>query len=92
MAANTTGNKSLDTYRTGELCLKTIDLAEKILHQGGVLIFKVLMGSIFTEINKRVNKCFKKVVIYKPLSSKKESKEIYVYCKKISKSFNFFTA
>ena len=33
------------------------------------------------EINEKAKKCFKKVVIYKPLSSKKESKEIYIFCK-----------
>ena len=33
----------------------------------------------------KADKCFKKVVIYKPLSSKKESKEIYIFCKGILK-------
>ena len=41
------------------------------------------MGSIFAEIHKKANKYFKKVVKYKPLSSKRESKEIYIYCKGI---------
>ena len=35
------------------------------------------------EITKQANIQFKKVVNYKPLSSKKESKEIYIYCKGI---------
>jgi 23S rRNA U2552 (ribose-2'-O)-methylase RlmE/FtsJ len=39
------------------------------------------MGSIFVEINKMAKRYFKKVIKYKPLSSKKESKEIYIYCK-----------
>ncbi len=30
MAANTTGNKDLDSYRTGELSLRAMDLAKKI--------------------------------------------------------------
>ena len=41
------------------------------------------MGSIFKEINEKAKKYFKKVVKYKPLSSKKESKEIYIFCKGI---------
>ena len=81
MASNTSGNKSLDSYKTGELCLQAMDLALKILHQDGVFLSKVFMGSIFSEIDKKAKKCFKKVVKYKPLSSKKESKEIYIYCK-----------
>ena len=84
MAANTTGNKNLDSYRTGELCLKAMDLAQKILHQDGIFLSKVFMGSIFKEIHEKANKCFKKVIKYKPLSSRKESNEIYIYCKGIS--------
>jgi len=84
MAANTSGNKNLDSYKTGELCLKGMDLAQKILNQDGVFLSKLFMGSIFTEIHKKANKYFKKVVKYKPLSSRKESKEIYIYCKGIS--------
>jgi len=89
MATNTSGNKNLDSYKTGELCLRGMDLAQKILHQDGVFLSKLFMGSIFIEIHKKANKYFKKVVKYKPLSSRRESKEIYIYCKGISKSFNF---
>ena len=89
MAANTSGNKNFDSYKTGELCLKAMDLAQKILHKDGVFLSKLFMGSIFFEINKKANKCFEKVIKYKPLSSQKESKEIYIYCKGISKFFNF---
>ena len=84
MATNTSGNKTLDTYRTGELCLSAMSLAKKILSQEGVFLSKIFMGSIFKEINEKAKKSFKKVVIYKPQSSKKESKEIYIFCKGIS--------
>ena len=60
MAVNTSGNKNLDSFRTGQLCLKSINLAEKILNKEGVLIFKVFMGSIFEEIYKRSKKPLKK--------------------------------
>ena len=89
MATNTSGNKNLDSYKTGELCLRGMDLAQKILCQDGVFLSKLFMGSIFMEIHKKANKYFEKVVKYKPLSSRKESKEIYIYCKGIVKSLNF---
>ena len=83
MAANTSGNKNLDSYKTGELCLKAMVIAHKILNRDGVFLSKLFMGSIFVEIHAKANKYFKKVVKYKPLSSKQESKEIYIYCKGI---------
>ena len=85
MAANTSGNKNLDSYRTGELCLRAMYVAKKLLKKDGVFLSKVFMGSIFSEISEKTNKYFKKVVKYKPLSSRKESKEIYIYCKGIKK-------
>ena len=84
-AANTTGNKTLDSYRTGELCLNAMDLSNKILSKDGIFLSKLFMGSTFKEINKKAKKYFKRTVIYKPLSSKKESKEIYIFCKGILK-------
>ena len=85
MAANTSGNKALDSYKTGELCLNAMNLSRKILSQDGVFLSKLFMGSIFKEINDEAVKNFKKVIKYKPLSSKKESKEIYIFCKGILK-------
>jgi len=85
MAANTSGNKNLDSYKTGELCLKAMHLSTKILSSDGVFLSKIFMGSIFQEINDKAKKSFKKIVKFKPLSSKKESKEIYIYCKGILK-------
>ena len=82
-AANTTGNKTLDSYRTGELCLNAMNLASKILSKDGIFLSKIFMGATFKEINEKAKKCFKRAVIYKPLSSKKESKEIYIFCKGI---------
>ena len=86
MAANTTGNKNLDSYKTGELCIEAMDLAQKVLREDGVFLSKIFMGSIFGEIIKKAGKYFKKVVKFKPLSSRKESREIYIYCKGVLNS------
>jgi len=85
MAENTTGNKSLDSYRTGELCLNAMNLAVKILSVNGIFLSKIFMGEAYYNINEKAKKSFKNVIKYKPLSSKKESKEIYIFCKGILK-------
>ena len=46
-----------------------------------IISFSLYNCSTLNEINEKANKCFKKVVKFKPKSSKKESKEIYIYCK-----------
>ena len=83
MASNTTGNKNLDAYRTGELFLNAMDLAMKILKKDGVFLTKVFMGSVFEEVHEKTKKYFNKVIKYKPLASKSGSKEIYFFCKGI---------
>jgi len=85
MAINTTGNKMLDSYNTGKLCLDAMNLAKKVLSNDGVFLSKIFMGSIFLEIHEKAKNSFQKVVKYKPQSSKKESKEIYIYCKGVLK-------
>ena len=85
MAANTSGNKSLDSYRTGELCINAMNFAKKNLSKNGIFLSKLFMGSTFKEIDEKAKKNFRKVLKYKPISSKKESKEIYIYCKGILK-------
>ena len=89
MAANTSGNKNLDSYKTGELCLRGMDLAQKILNQDGVFLSKLFMGSIFAEIHKKANKYFKKVVKYKPLSSRKNPKKFIFIVKGFQNPLTF---
>ena len=81
MAANTTGNKSLDSIRTNQLCLEILQLSPKILVSNGVLVSKVFMGEDFDEINKLAKTLFKDVKFFKPISSRNESKETYIHCK-----------
>ena len=87
MAANTSGNKNLDSYKTGQLCIQSMNLAKNILRENGVFLSKLFMGSIFKEIYEKAKKDFKDVRTYKPQSSRKESKEIYIYCKGVYKNF-----
>ena len=80
MAANTTGNKSLDSIRTNLLCVEVINFSKLTLKPKGVLISKLFMGEDFLEVKKLAKSIFKKVNFFKPESSRKESKETYVHC------------
>ena len=80
MAADTTGNKSLDAIRTNQLCADTINFSKDILKPKGVLVSKLFMGDDFIEVKKLAESLFKKVSFFKPESSRKESKETYLHC------------
>ena len=80
MAADTTGNKSLDSIRTNQLCAEAIDFSKKTLKPEGVLVSKVFMGEDFIEVKKLAKSIFKNVNFFKPESSRKESKETYLHC------------
>ncbi len=80
MASNTTGNKSLDSIRTNNLCIEVINFSKKILKTRGVLISKLFMGEDFLEVKKLAKSLFEKVNFFKPNSSRKESKETYIHC------------
>ncbi len=81
MAADTTGNKSLDSIRTNQLCLEALYLSPKVLVFNGVFVSKVFMGDDFDEIKKLAKTLFKQVKFFKPKSSRNESKETYIHCK-----------
>ena len=83
MAVNTTGNKNLDSVVTGELCLEALRFAKDQLKPNGSFVSKIFMGSTFNEIVDNGKKNFKEVKVYKPPSSRKDSKESFIICKKI---------
>ena len=80
MAADTTGNKSLDSIRTNQLCADIIEFSQKTLKPKGVLISKLFMGDDFIEVKNLAKSRFKKVNFFKPESSRNESKETYLHC------------
>ena len=83
MAVNTTGNKNLDAISTGELCINAMEFSIRNLSKNGNFVSKIFMGSTFNEIIENGKKNFKEVKVYKPPSSRKDSKESFIICKKI---------
>ena len=80
MAANTTGNQSLDSIRTNQLCAEVIYFSKHTLKPKGVLISKLFMGEDFIEVKNLAKSIFQKVNFFKPESSRSESKETYLHC------------
>jgi len=81
MAVNTTGNKNLDSIYTGELCMEAMKFSKETLKNDGKFISKIFMGSTFNEIVSEAKKIFKENKVFKPLASRKESKESFIICK-----------
>jgi 23S rRNA (uridine2552-2'-O)-methyltransferase len=83
MAVNTTGIKNIDSIQTGELCKEAMFFAKDILEVNGFFISKIFMGGTFNEIVADGKKYFKEVKVFKPKSSRKDSKESFIICRKL---------
>ena len=83
MAVNTTGIKNIDAIQTGELCIKAMHFSKDIISEKGFFISKIFMGSSFNEIVALGKKIYKEVKVFKPKSSRKDSKESFIICKNL---------
>ena len=81
MAENTTGNKNVDSISISELCKEAMYFAKEILNEKGVFVSKIFMGSTFNEIISESKSIFKETKVFKPISSRKDSKESFIICK-----------
>jgi len=83
MAVNTTGIKNIDSIQTGELCKEAMNFSKEIISPNGFFISKIFMGGSFNEIVAAGKKIFKELKVFKPQSSRKDSKESFIICKKL---------
>jgi len=83
MAVNTTGIKNIDSIQTGELCKEAMFFSKEIISRDGYFISKIFMGGTFNEIVAEGKKIFKEVKVFKPKSSRKDSKESFIVCRKL---------
>ena len=81
MAVNTTGIKDIDAIYTGELAMEAMNFSREMLFKEGQFVSKIFLGSSFNEIVALGKKIFKEVKVFKPKSSRKESKESFIICK-----------
>ena len=83
MAVNTTGIKNIDSIQTGELCKEAMVFSKDVISEKGFFISKIFMGSTFNEIVALGKKIFKEVKVFKPKSSRRDSKESFIICKNL---------
>ena len=83
MAVNTTGIKNIDSIQTGELCKEAMNFSKEIISPNGFFISKIFMGRSFNEIVAAGKKIFRELKVFKPQSSRKDSKESFIICKKL---------
>ncbi|KAK9899311.1 ribosomal RNA methyltransferase, partial [Cystobasidium minutum MCA 4210] len=83
MLGNTSGNDVRDAQNSLELCELVVDLSQRYLtsEAEGTVVFKIFQSQDAAEWKKdRLEKLFKKISIFKPVSSRKESREVYYIC------------
>lgn len=80
MAANTTGQRSIDHLRTIYLVEIAWDFAKHVLAPNGTFLAKVFQGGTEKTLLDELKKNFQSVKHVKPSASRKESPELYVVC------------
>ena len=83
MAVNTTGIKNIDSIQTGELCKEAMIFSKEVITVKGFFISKMFMGGTFNEIVALGKKIFQQVKVFKPKSSRKDSKESFIIWKNL---------
>ena len=78
MAPSTTGSKFVDSQRSLELSESALSISARVLRPGGAFVCKVFQGSDFKRFSDRVGESFSRVAHFKPKSSRKASKEVYI--------------
>ena len=78
MAPSTTGNRSVDATRSFDLSQAALITAQNRLLPGGAFVCKIFQGEDFNQFIQRIKSLFNLHRIFKPQSSRKASREIYV--------------
>jgi 23S rRNA (uridine2552-2'-O)-methyltransferase len=60
-----------------------MQFSKEIIKKQGFFISKIFMGRTFNEIVALGKKIFKEVKVFKPKSSRKDSKESFIICKNL---------
>ena len=78
MAPATTGHKDVDAARSYNLCETALSIAQSVLLPGGSFVCKIFQGPDFKAFADFIRAGFNEQKVFKPRSSRKASKEIYI--------------
>ncbi|UCG81870.1 MAG: RlmE family RNA methyltransferase [Desulfobacterales bacterium] len=78
MAPSTTGSKFVDSQRSLQLSESALAISTRALRPGGAFVCKIFHGFDLKRFSDRLRKSFTRVSHFKPKSSRKPSKEVYI--------------
>lgn len=78
MAPATTGQKEVDATRSLSLCEAALGIGLKCLKPGGSFVCKIFQGQDTKAFTNAAAKHFRQLKIFKPQSSRKASREIFI--------------
>ena len=81
IAPNITGIADIDQANFTNVTENVLQISNKLLEKEGNLIIKQFNGPRLGEISNILEISFRKIEVFKPKSSKKNSSEIYIVCK-----------
>lgn len=81
IAPNITGIADIDQANFTNVTENVLQISNKLLEKEGNLIIKQFNGPRLKEISNILEISFRKIEVFKPKSSKKNSSEIYIVCK-----------
>lgn len=78
LAPDTTGSRHVDAARSQALCEAALAIAQQVLQPGGAFVCKIFQGADFQDFRRLVAGAYQTCRIFKPRSSRKASREIYI--------------
>ncbi|MCA9533645.1 MAG: RlmE family RNA methyltransferase, partial [Myxococcales bacterium] len=78
MAPNTTGVRDADMYRSYELFMTALQVADRVLVEGGRFTGKIFQGKEFPDAQKAVRERYGETRVVRPKATRDESYEVFL--------------
>ena len=79
IAPNLSGIGAIDIENIFELNQMTVNVAKNYLNSDGIMIMKTFQNNMLKTLRRETEMSFKEVQTFKPMASKKQSGEIYLF-------------